>query len=103
MNQPSSTQLTQLKSMFPGVDNTVIASVFNAQKGNMDQTIESLLSMNQTTLTPQDKEKAKRENFNSVVAKVLRMPADHDATQLASKYGLNIQTVCWEDTARTKG
>jgi hypothetical protein len=31
------------------------------------------------------------------------MPRDSVAQNLASKYGLNVTTVAWEDTARTKG
>lgn len=39
---------------------------------------------------------------NAVLNKVCSMVSDQDATKLAGKYGLNVQTVSWEDNARSK-
>jgi len=96
-------KVSQLKAMFPDMDAGVIASVLSTKGDDADKAIEALLSLNSTTLSEHDKKAAKKANFNEVLQKVLRMPNDSEARKLAGNFGLHVNTVAWEDTARTKG
>ena len=66
----SSGKVSQLKAMFPEMDNGVLASVLGAKGDDMDKAIEALLALNVTTLSEQDKKAAKKSNFSEVLQKV---------------------------------
>lgn len=42
-------------------------------------------------------------HVDTVLDRVCGMVYDNEATRLAGKFGLNVQTVSWEDNARSKG
>eukprot|EP01127_Copromyxa_protea_P008632 TRINITY_DN1983_c0_g1_i1.p1 TRINITY_DN1983_c0_g1~~TRINITY_DN1983_c0_g1_i1.p1 ORF type:complete len:449 (-),score=76.68 TRINITY_DN1983_c0_g1_i1:56-1402(-) len=43
-----------------------------------------------------------QQEYQQTIDKVKMMPSDHNATQLAGRYGLNLTSVTWEDNARSK-
>jgi hypothetical protein len=102
----ASNAVATLTSMFPDLSYDVIQAVLN-QKNNVDQAIETLLALNVTNSTSASKSQEpvliRQPTQREVIQKVMRMTSDREARNLASKYGLNITTVAWEDAARTKG
>jgi len=69
-NTMQSSKVSQLQVMFPDMDAGTISSVLGAKNDNVDQAIEALLALNVTTLSEEDKKRAKDSNFNEVLQKV---------------------------------
>jgi hypothetical protein len=104
----ASNAVATLTSMFPDLSYDVIQAVLNQKNNNVDQAIEALLALNVTSSTSASKLQEpvviiRQPTQREVIQKVMRMTSDTEARNLASKYGLNITTVAWEDAARTKG
>ena len=74
-NTMQSSKVSQLQVMFPDMDAGTISSVLGAKNDNVDQAIEALLALNVTTLSEEDKKRAKDSNFNEVLQKVNGEPS----------------------------
>ncbi len=94
--------LQQLQTMFPSIGQDTIAAVYQQSGNSLDQTIEALLAMNNTT-SDVPLAACRPLSLPEVINKVMRMTSDPHANRLASKHGLNVTTVAWEDNGRTKG
>ncbi|KAL6047622.1 CRIM domain-containing protein [Balamuthia mandrillaris] len=99
----SSSKVQQLKGMFPDLDASTIQSVLQTKNDNLEQCIDALVAMTSTTLSTEETQRLRDEAFTTLVNKVMRMTSDSKASKLVGNHGMSIQTVSWEDCARSKG
>eukprot|EP01113_Clastostelium_recurvatum_P007054 TRINITY_DN1324_c1_g1_i2.p1 TRINITY_DN1324_c1_g1~~TRINITY_DN1324_c1_g1_i2.p1 ORF type:complete len:552 (+),score=143.09 TRINITY_DN1324_c1_g1_i2:127-1656(+) len=113
--------LTTLKSMFPSLSEDVISVVLQQNNNDLQQCIDELLTNtsgnynnNNNNNVPLSSSpsapphvsipvsRPPTSDVSAIARKAISMASDSEARRLASMYGLDINTVSWEDNARSK-